>query len=248
MRFVGRRAAGALRAFPAPGMTRTGVGLTPSLHVYDAVMTRAAEDTRRVAQTVLEVVFDRGAITVPELAEELGPVDVDIDLLATFRDALDDVIACKRELPEGSTGELEESPWGPSPSADRLAGALAEEERARRRALDAVLSSALTRDDVAGRLGISPQAVSERLKARTLTAVRRGRGWRFPSWQFSDDATLPGLRALIAAWPGSPLALSTWAVAPHPDLEGRTPAQELARPEGVAAVLELVQAVRAAGW
>ncbi len=202
---------------------------------------------------MLEVVFDRGAITVPELAEELGPVDVDIDLLAAFRDALDDLIARNRELPDGSAGEERaegagESPWGPSPSAERVAGARDEGDRARRQALDVVLSTALTRDEVADRLGISPQAVSERLKARTLTAVRRGREWRFPSWQLGDDAALPGLRSLIAAWPGSALALSTWAVTPGPDLEGRTPAQELGRAEGTTAVLELVEAIRAAGW
>lgn len=211
---------------------------------------RATEDTRRVAQTVLEVVFDRGEFTVPELAEELGPVDVDIDLLATFRDALDDVIARNRELPNGSarTDGTGESPWGSPPSAEQVAGARDDGDRARRQALDVVLSTALTRDEVADRLGITSQAVSERLKARTLTAVRRGREWRFPSWQFGDDAALPPLRSVIAAWPGSALALSTWAVTPSPDLDGRTPAQELGRPEGTTAVLELMEAIRAAGW
>jgi len=71
---------------------------------------------------------------------------------------------------------------------------------------------------------------------------------RFPAWQFMEDGTLPEVQQLIAAWPSTSLALSVWAVEPSVDLNGQTPSQELRRRGGAPRVLELVEALRAAGW
>jgi hypothetical protein len=52
---------------------------------------------------------------------------------------------------------------------------------------------------------------------------------------------------VIAAWPGTTLALTLWAMSPAADLGGRTPAQALAA-RRVAAVIELERALEVAGW
>ena len=205
-------------------------------------MASAAAAARRAGiEAVVEVVQRKPGITVTELASEL---QISADLLATLRQTLDGLTDDR--VTDGDASVVER--WGPRPSPVEVATARAAGEAARRAALASVLDGALSRDQAAGRLGVSAQAVSERLKARTLTAVRRGREWRFPAWQFADDAALPGLRQIITAWPGTPLALSTWATKPSPDLRGHSPAEELARRDGTARVLELLDAIGAAGW
>ena len=97
-------------------------------------------------------------------------------------------------------------------------------------------------------LGISPQAVSKRHATGALVALPRGRELYFPAWQFADGAAVPGLADVIAAYPGSPLALSTWATAPNPDLDRATPAQMLTRRGGVERVLEALESISSAAW
>jgi hypothetical protein len=62
-----------------------------------------------------------------------------------------------------------------------------------------------------------------------------------------DDGTLPGLRDVIAAWPGSTLALTLWATTPAADLDGQTPAQALAA-QRVDDVIELERELEVSGW
>lgn len=144
--------------------------------------------------------------------------------------------------------ELDLDLWGPEPPAVAddplvLAAGAAQES-----ALAEVLSGSLSRQQAAGLLGITPQGVSRRLHAGRLVALRRGREKRLPGWQFSDGAALPGLEQLIAAYPGTPLSLSVWALSPASDLSGRTPAELLGRPDGLNAVLELARALGSEAW
>jgi hypothetical protein len=192
-------------------------------------------------EALVELVQSEPGITATELASELH---VGVDLLIALRKSLEAVTDDRQLDEDPAVAER----WGSRPSPGDLASARAAGEAARSAGLASVLDGALSRDQAAGRLGISAQAVSERLKARTLTAVRRGREWRLPAWQFGDDAALPGLKSLIAAWPGTALSLSAWATKPSPDLGGRSPAAELARRDGAARVLELVEAIGATGW
>ena len=121
-------------------------------------------------------------------------------------------------------------------------------ERSPEAALATALDGALTRDAAAERIGVTPQAISDRLKAGKLVGLRRGREWRFPARQFADDGILSALDELIDAWPGTPLSLSAWAVTRSVDLNGRTPAQALTRRGGPERVLELAHALAAAAW
>lgn len=206
-------------------------------------------ETRRAQRSASKAILDAlrrkpgmPGMTVPQLAAELRRLNVARDALETLRAAADVAIADA----EPADDPLEE--WGDAPTAAQLAAARKTGADARDAALARILVGALTREGTATRLGITAQAVSERRKAGKLTAIRRGREWRFPAWQFSDDDVLPGLPDLIASWPGTPVALSTWAVKPTPDLDGHAPVEEMRRRGGTERVLDLVEAVSAAAW
>jgi excisionase family DNA binding protein len=177
-----------------------------------------------------------GRISPSDVADAMVAAGMAAPQLARFADAVVEEV------------ERNQDPWGPPPPEDEVDAAAARAERSRREALTQELARSLTRDQAAERLGISPQAVSDRLKAGRLVALRRGREWRFPDWQFGDDDALPGLDELAVRYPGSMLALSVWAKRSHADLQGRSPAAELARRGGTERVLALVDAVRATAW
>jgi len=238
--------------------------------------TIAKQRRTRARGAVLELVEQRPGITIPQLLDALAPVDTHDVLLRALIDADVAVTAplgrllAALSLPERSRDEITAAlastelavtahtpavladpladAWGPEPTDDELAEARRAGEGAVQAALNAALDGALSRDAAAARIGVTPQAVSERRKAGKLVALRRGREWRFPAWQFADDGTLPALDELIDAYPGTPLALSTWAVTPARDLDGLTPAQALGRRGGSERVLELAHALRGAAW
>ncbi len=190
----------------------------------------------------LEAIRREPGISIAELAAKVRGLNLSRETLERLRDAFTAAIAAPATDEPGAEG------WGPAPTAAQLAAARELEEHARQHALARVLDGARTREQVASHLGVTPQAVSERLKAGRLVAVHRGREWRFPAWQLSDDDVLPGLSELVAAWPGTPVALSLWATTPTPDLDGRTPAEVLGRRDGPARVVELVAQISAAAW
>jgi len=197
----------------------------------------------RARDAVLELVRDRPGITIREIVDVLLRVDDEHVILLGLRDA--DLAVAPAESPPDP---LDDKLWGPEPTAEDLAEADRIGRAAVQGALGAALDGALTRDQAADRIGVTPQAVSERRKADKLLGLRRGREWRFPAWQFADDGTVPGLEELIAGWPGTPLALSTWATRPSVDLEGRTPAQTLTRRYGPDRVIKLAHSLGDAAW
>ncbi len=141
---------------------------------------------------------------------------------------------------------LDPARWGPAPDAEetRAAGVANAVRLARDRAR--VAAGALSRGDVAELLGISPQAVSNRIRQARLVAVRAGRRWLLPAWQFDPEATdpvLPGIADLLGVWPGSPVALSRWATTPSRDLDDRAPAAALHGRQ----IRQVVAAARAIG-
>ena len=204
------------------------------------------ERKRRALDAVVELVHSRSCITVRELAHELADLD-DVNVILLALGDTDLVLTTYDRLREDPADAVEEA-WGPEPSESQLVEARRMGDDAAQAALDRALDGALSRDAAAARIGVTPQAVSERVKAGKLVGLRRGREWRFPAWQFADDGTLPALDELIAEWPSTPLALSTWAVTPSPDLDGRTPAQALGRRGGPERVRELAHALSASAW
>jgi hypothetical protein len=200
--------------------------------------TLEAERTRRAVEIALAAVRRKPGITVAELATELK-LDPE-----TLTQAL--ATAMANAVPDRD--DLDPELWGRRPSAQQLAGAWEVGEQAQRAAMADVLADALTREQAAERLEITTQAISEQRKGGKLVALRRGREWRFPRWQFGDDGALPGLPELISAWPGTSLALSLWAINGSPDLDGRAPSQEMIRRGGIERVLDLLEAISAAAW
>lgn len=131
----------------------------------------------------------------------------------------------------GGPQPLEPALWGerltPAEAHESALASLAAEFELRR----ALLRASITSSDAAALLGVSEQAILDRLHARSLVGMKQGRSWRLPMWQFhagTQNGYLPGLKQLQEAHPGSLIALSRWITCPHPGLQGRTPAQELA--------------------
>jgi len=197
----------------------------------------------RARDAVLELVRDQPGITIKEIVQRLLRVDDERVILLGLSDA-DLAVAPADAQPDPLDAEL----WGPEPTAEQLADADRIGDAAVQDVLGRALEGALTRDQAADRLGVTPQAVSERRKSGKLVGLRRGREWRFPAWQFADDGAIPALDELIAAWPGTPLALLAWATRPSPDLDGRTPAQTLTRRNGPGRVVQLAHALGDAAW
>ncbi len=74
------------------------------------------------------------------------------------------------------------------------------------------------------------QTPLDRLKARTLLAIRDQGQWRFPLWQFDPDGpdgVIAGLPEVLAALPVADLIKARWLQRPQPLLDGQTPLQAL---------------------
>ncbi|MGH3666492.1 MAG: helix-turn-helix domain-containing protein, partial [Egibacteraceae bacterium] len=150
---------------------------------------------------------------IGELADRLG--DESLAVLEELRGALVE--------PMSRVRRLDPALWGPAPDADEVRAAAAANAVRLARERVGVAADALSREDVAELLGVSSQAVSNRIRAGQLVAIRAGRRWLLPVWQFdpgSTDPVLPGVTDLLAGWPGSPVALSRWATTPSRDLDG----------------------------
>jgi hypothetical protein len=74
------------------------------------------------------------------------------------------------------------------------------------------------------------QTPLDRLKARTLLAIRDQGQWRFPLWQFDPDGpdgVIAGLPEVLAALPVADPIKARWLQKPQPLLDGQTPLQAL---------------------
>jgi len=94
--------------------------------------------------------------------------------------------------------------------------------RARAVAAHAVLrDSALTVADAARRLGVDTSRIRHRIAAGRLVGWKDRGGWRLPSWQFTDDAVLPGLDLILATLPDDQpqLVVAAFMTTPQEDLQ-----------------------------
>jgi hypothetical protein len=207
------------------------------VHIIAAVaMTSVKPEIDRLARD-LRALLGEDAITVTGLAAAILEGSDGARLANAIEEAVGRVAA---------TDELDESLWGPRPTDAEIARARRIGRAAELAALEVALADALSREEAAVRLGISPQAVSKRLAAGALVALSRGRTRWFPAWQFHEDGVLPGLADVIAAYQGTSLALTVWATTPSADLGGLTPAKALTRRGGTARVVTAAHALVAA--
>jgi hypothetical protein len=94
-----------------------------------------------------------------------------------------------------------------------------------------LLQQCIGTNDVVLMLGLrNRQTPLDRLKARTLLAIREQGQWRFPLWQFDPDGpdgVIAGLPEVLAALPLADLSKARWLQRPQPLLDGQTPLQAL---------------------
>ena len=150
----------------------------------------------------------------------------------------------------GADDELDPALWGPPPSPAEAARAHLVNLAARFADRQSVLAHSITRAEAAHLLGISDQAVSDRLAAGDLVGLKDGRIWKLPAWQFDADTPngwLPGIADLRQHFPAGPVTLTAWVTTPNVDLDEQTPAARLAAGD-VAHVLRAAQANGPAAW
>jgi hypothetical protein len=146
----------------------------------------------------------------------------------------------------GTGGGLDPALWGSPPSTTDAARAHLVTLTAKFSDRQTVLAQSITRAEASALLGISDQAVSDRLTAGDLVGLKDGRVWRLPAWQFDADTEngwLPGIAQLRRHFPAGPVTLTGWVTAPNVDLDDRTPAARLAAGD----VDQVLLAARASG-
>jgi hypothetical protein len=112
---------------------------------------------------------------------------------------------------------------------ERVAAARARTLEAFLEARGALLADSLSTVELARRLGVSAAAVTKRRVAGRLLAFRHRGDWRYPAWQLTDGALLPGI---VEAWQAMPhhaedLRAVRWFTLPSRHLGGRTPLDAL---------------------
>jgi hypothetical protein len=137
--------------------------------------------------------------------------------------------------------------FGPPPTVEEMNRVRAPMTALRDAAEGSVLERCVTVPATGGLIAISRRRVLRRIRHGRLVALRRDSTYFVPEWQFRGHGFLGGVEHMIAAWPGSPLALADWAEQPSVDLDDRTPAQALADGD-VRSVLKLEASIVVASW
>lgn len=114
-------------------------------------------------------------------------------------------------------------------------------------AYSSLVQTGLTTLQAARKLKVSDARIRQRIQEGTLLALRTGRSWKLPLFQFTPRGELPGWGEVAKGLPPevSPVAVARWLLLPNPDLvarEGGTPMSPRAwlqegRPARLVAVL-----------
>ena len=96
---------------------------------------------------------------------------------------------------------------------------------------DSLLKDTISGSDVVKLLNCnSRQTPLDRVKNKTLLAVKDNGQWKYPLWQFDvngGERVIEGLPSVIAALDISNLAKVRWLTQPNPIFEGKTPLEML---------------------
>ncbi len=84
----------------------------------------------------------------------------------------------------------------------------------------ALLAGSRTVGEVAALLGVDESRVRQRLAARTLYGIKRGRDWLLPDFQFERAGEVPNIGVVLPRLSSElhPVAVATWFTLPNPDL------------------------------
>lgn len=88
----------------------------------------------------------------------------------------------------------------------------------------AILAASFTTAQAAARLGVTEMRVRQRLTAGSLRGIHTSRGWRLPSFQFTEQGEVPGWDRVAKALPVdlSPVAMLNWLELPNGELYVKT--------------------------
>lgn len=107
--------------------------------------------------------------------------------------------------------------------------------------MDQLLDGALTSAELSERLAVTRQAINQRRSRGQLLALKQGREFLYPPWQFqSDGSVLLGLPAVLSAMASQTAReQADFLLRVHPDLDGQSPLEWLrqGRTAGVLALL-----------
>jgi len=142
------------------------------------------------------------------------------------------------EMEVARAGGLDPSPRFAPGDDPLLAGAIS---------YASLVQTGLTTKQTAKLFGVSDARIRQRLQERTLLAIRDGRSWKLPVFQFAGKGELPGWGEVAQALPRdiSPVAVESWLLLPNSDLvagEDETPTSPRAwllegrNPQAVAAL------------
>lgn len=218
--------------------------LEPGAVILD--LTDAGDVNVRIPQRELRAVLGAVATDTPTSAL-LRAIEVRLGAAGTER-VLRSVLAA---IEPATDGGRRDATTGMSPASDdeaaRAAAAVMTRSQVTR---DALLHGAVGTVEAAERLHLTRQGVAERIKRGDLLAIRAGKRYRLPPWQFdvgTEDGVVVGLPQVLRALAASPLAKASWLTRPSPYLDGETPLAALAHGD-VATVVAEARAVGAAGW
>lgn len=151
------------------------------------------------------------------------------------------------EVEGGEDGRLSvieppREPAAPSERTERQAALDQARERGARRAAEIVLGEGmLTVDELAGRLGMAPEAVEARRDHGEFLGLEApGHEVRYPEWQIVGGeplAVLPDLRRLL----GSGWAVYRFLCQRHPEFGDRTGREVAAEPDGARRIVEVCE-------
>jgi excisionase family DNA binding protein len=111
---------------------------------------------------------------------------------------------------------------------DRRAGRVLAEQFATIR--NRLLNEGLSTPEAAKQLSLSQEGIRKKAARKELLALKLGRDYRFPRWQFTHDSAdgiIPGLREVLHASVLDPLELAAWFESEMEALGDRTPIEAI---------------------
>lgn len=203
-------------------------------------MAGATADFIREASVRLGISIDRleTAVRASQAlsAEELEVVAVLLDLARSGiplpeRMALSRGLLSAIETVRDATGDPLADVDEPMDAAE-IARDLSLAEKEAQAAREEILRDSISSAEAARLTGRSRQAIERLRREGRLLALRSGRQWRYPRWQFDPDApggVLPGLAEVIDHLGLSPSAAASWLLEPSTRLGGEAPVEQLRR-------------------
>lgn len=89
-----------------------------------------------------------------------------------------------------------------------------------------LLADCVTASEAGEMTNRSRQAVEKHRREGNLVALRVGREWRYPKWQFDIDGPrglVPGLDAIVSNLHLSPFGVAVWLTTPRSELDEESP-------------------------